>query len=138
MTSRNFRKLCLSVSAAAIISFGAQSGFAQDKPLHPSLSISLNDAVATGIQTNPEYGVVAASRRATDEELGQGRALFLPSLDFNADAGYEHSDDPATRAGDGDDTENMWRYETGITLTQMLFDGFSSFSLRSGRIKLRG
>ena len=126
MTSRNFRKLCLSVSAAAIISFGAQSGFAQDKPLHPSLSISLNDAVATGIQTNPEYGVVAASRRATDEELGQGRALFLPSLDFNADAGYEHSDDPATRAGDGDDTENMWRYETGITLTQMLFDGFDA------------
>ena len=126
MTSRNFRKLCLSVSAAAIISFGAQSGFAQDKPLHPSLSISLNDAVATGIQTNPEYGVVAASRRATDEELEQGRALFLPSLDLNADAGWEHSDDPATRAGAGDDTENMWRYETGITLTQMLFDGFDA------------
>jgi adhesin transport system outer membrane protein len=126
MTSRNIRKLCLSVSAAAIISFGAQSGFAQDKPLHPSLSISLNDAVATGIQTNPEYGVVAASRRATDEELEQGRALYLPSLDLNADAGWEHSDDPATRAGDGDDTENMWRYETGITLTQMLFDGFDA------------
>ena len=126
MTSRNIRKLCLSVSAAAIISFGAQSGFAQDKPLHPSLSISLNDAVATGIQTNPEYGVVAASRRATDEELEQGRALFLPSLDLNADAGWEHSDDPATRAGAGDDTENMWRYETGITLTQMLFNGFDA------------
>ena len=75
--------------------------------------------------TNPEYGVVAASRRATDEELKQGRALYMPSVDVNADAGFEHSDDPATRAGSGED-QDLWRYETGITLTQLLFDGFET------------
>ena len=123
MTSRNLRKLCLTVSAAALISFSAH---AQDEALHPSLSISLQDAVSTGIATNPEYGVVAASRRATDEELNQGRALFYPSIDWNGDAGFEHSDDPATRAGTGDDDENLWRYETGLTLTQLLFDGFEA------------
>lgn len=123
----NLRKLCLTVSTAGLIAFGTTSANAQDdKPLHPSLSISLEQAVATGVSTNPEYGTVAASRRATDEELNQGKALFLPSLDLNADGGYEHSDDPSTRAGTGDDTENMWRYETGLTLTQMLFDGFDA------------
>lgn len=88
---------------------------------------TLQDAVSIGVSTNPEYGVVAASRRATDEELNQGKALFLPSLDVNGDTGVEYSDDPATRGGlDNDDTETMWRYEAGVTLTQMLFDGFEA------------
>lgn len=94
----------------------------------PTNKIStLRDAVSVGVSTNPEYGVVAASRRATDEELNQGKALYLPSIDLNADAGFEHSDDPSTRAGlDDDDEENLWRYETGLTLTQMLFDGWET------------
>lgn len=88
---------------------------------------TIRDAVRIGVSTNPEYGVVAASRRATDEELNQGEALFLPSIDMNGDTGYEYSDDPATRGGiDDDDTESMWRYEVGLTLTQMLFDGFET------------
>ena len=88
---------------------------------------TLRDAVSVGVATNPEYGVVAASRRATDEELNQGEALFLPSIDLNGDTGFEYSDDPATRGGlDDDDTESMFRYEIGLTLTQMLFDGFET------------
>ena len=127
MTSRNIRKLCLTVSVAALVAFGAQSGVAQDEALHPSLSISLKNAVSTGLSTNPEYGTVAASRRATDEELNQGEALFLPSVDVNADAGWEYSDDPATRAGGtGSDDETLFRYETGVTLTQLLFDGWDA------------
>jgi len=125
MTSRNLRKLCLTVSVAALVGFGA-GAHAQDDALHPSLSISLKDAVSTGVATNPEYGVVAASRRATDEELKQGKALFLPSIDWNGDAGWEYSDDPATRAGTDDDDETLFRYETGLTLTQLLFDGFDA------------
>jgi len=125
MTSRNIRKLCLTVSAAALLGLSA-GAHAQDDALHPSLSISLKDAVSTGIATNPEYGVVAASRRATDEELNQGKALFLPSIDWNGDVGYEYSEDPATRAGTDDDDETLFRYETGLTLTQLLFDGFDA------------
>ena len=126
MTSRTFRRLCLTVSTAALIGLGATSGIAQDKALHQSLSVSLSEAVSVGVATNPEYGTVAASRRATDEELEQGRALFRPSLDLNADAGWEYSEDPATRAGTDDDDESLWRYETGLTLTQLLFDGYEA------------
>lgn len=119
--------LCLTVSTVALMAAGASTVQAQqDERLHESLSIGLQQAVSTGVATNPEYGVVAASRRATDEELKQGKALFLPSIDMRADTGWEHSDDPGTRGGPGDDTEDLWRYETSLTLTQMLFDGWES------------
>ena len=89
-------------------------------------SASLRDAVAIGINTNPENGVVQTNRRATDEELRQARALYLPSIDFRGDTGFEYSDDPATRSGPGDDTEEMMRYEAGLTLTQLLWDGMET------------
>lgn len=89
-------------------------------------ALSLRDAVAIGINTNPETGVVQTNRRATDEELRQARALYYPSIDFRGDTGVEHSDDPATRAGVDDDPENLWRYEAGLTLTQLLFDGWET------------
>lgn len=112
----------LALGVAVVYSASADAQVVQ----HDSLSISLKDAVATGVRTNPEYGVVAANRRATDEELKQGRALYLPSLDLSADAGYEHTDDSNTRAGAGDDDENLFRTQSSLTLTQMLFDGFST------------
>lgn len=123
---KTIRALGLTVSACAILSVAfVQPAFSQDGQLHQSLSLSLRDAVSTGVATNPEYGVVAASRRATDEELEQGKALYMPSVDLNADTGLEYTDDAGTRAT-GDDTETLWRYEVGATLTQMLFDGFDA------------
>jgi adhesin transport system outer membrane protein len=121
--SRNsIRRFCLTASAVALMSGIAGVALAQqDKPLHPSLSISLRDAVATGVNTNPEYGEVAASRRATDEELRQGRAGYLPSIDMRADTGPEYTDSEVA-----DETETMWRYLVSLTLTQMLFDGFET------------
>lgn len=143
-TSVTFRKLGLSVSCAALltISSGAMAQQATPMPMDATPVVTsapvaaavttnprqmdLRSAVAVGISTNPETGVVQNNRRATDEELRQAKGLYLPSVDVRADTGYEHSDDPGTRAGAGDDEENMWRYDAGITLTQMLFDGFET------------
>ncbi len=121
------RTLCLAVSVLAFagLTAGQASSEEADAALHESLKLSLKDAVAMGVATNPEYGVVAASRRATDEELKQGKALYLPSVDMRADTGYEYSNDPGTRAF-GKKTETLWRSETSLTLTQMLFDGFEA------------
>ncbi len=120
--AKKMKYLSLAVSAAALLLAAPIAG-AQDDPKQ----ITLSEAVAIGVQTNPEYGVVASSRRATDEELNQAKALYLPSVDVRADTGFEHSDDPATRGGtDNDDEENLWRYDASLTLTQMLFDGFET------------
>ncbi len=113
------RKTVLSVLGLSVLAFPAYAQ--QDAPSQ----MSLTDAVSVGVMTNPEYGVVAGTRRATDEELEQARSLYLPSIDFNGDTGYEYTDDPGTRGID-DDTESLWRYEVGLTLTQMLFDGWET------------
>lgn len=141
--------LCLAVSTAALVAVFSSVGQAAERkmppvavapkiqPVSPPVSVrdvgqksmTLRDAVSTGVATHPEYGIVASSRRATDEELNQARALYYPSLDFRGDTGLEYSDDPSTRARGrlgGDDTERMWRYEAGLTLTQMLFDGWKT------------
>ncbi|MCB1532671.1 MAG: TolC family outer membrane protein [Alphaproteobacteria bacterium] len=121
------KSFCLTASTVTLLALGAGTAISQDAPLHNSLSVSLYDAVRTGVSTNPEYGIVASSRRATDEELEQGRALWRPSIDMRADTGFEHSDDPSTRGGlDNDDEENLFRYETAVTLTQLLFDGWDT------------
>lgn len=89
--------------------------------------LNLKDAITRGMLTNPEYGEVANNRRATDEELSQARGLYRPSVDLNADGGVEYTDDVGTRAR-GEDDETLWRYDAGVTLTQMLFDGFEARS----------
>lgn len=113
-----FSALLLACAAIAAVTIPAK---AQEKPTEMSLS----QAVSTGVMTNPEYGRVAASRRATDEELNQAKALYLPSVDLRADGGAEITDSVTTRAN-GDDDKVFGRYDTQLTLTQMLFDGWGT------------
>ena len=87
--------------------------------------LSLEDALRRGLVTNPEYGVVANNRRATDEEYRQAEGLFLPSIDLQASTGLEYTDDQGTRAA-GIDDRSRGIYDYSATLTQMLFDGFAA------------
>jgi len=117
-TTLKFSAFLLACAAFTAVSFSAN---AQDKPTEMSLS----QAISTGVMTNPEYGRVAASRRATDEELNQAEALYLPSVDMRVDGGFERTDSTTTRST-GDDDETFKRYDAQLTLTQMLFDGWGT------------
>lgn len=117
-TTLKFSALLL---ACAAVTFVSTSSDAQEKPTE----MSLTQAISTGVMTNPEYGRVAASRRATDEELNQAKALYLPSVDLRADGGFERTDSETTRAT-GDDDKTFKRYDAQLTLTQMLFDGWGT------------
>ena len=91
--------------------------------------VTLRDAVAIGILTNPEYGVVANNRRATDEEYNQAVALYYPSIDAKAEGGGFWRDTRTTRTdSDADDKESGQGYDAGVTLTQLLFDGWATSS----------
>jgi adhesin transport system outer membrane protein len=118
MTKITLKLSALTLACAAISILPAA---AQEKPTEMSLS----QAISTGVMTSPEYGRVAASRRATDEELNQAKALYLPSIDMRADGGVERTDSPSTRST-GDDDKTFGRYDTQLTLTQMLFNGGST------------
>lgn len=91
--------------------------------------VTLREAIQFGLYNNPEYGIVANTHSATEKELRQARGLFKPSLDLTGDTGFEYTDDPNTRGGtDPDDEESLFRYQIGVTLTQLLFDGFNAQS----------
>jgi adhesin transport system outer membrane protein len=122
LTTTSFKSLALGLSCLGLLAISAPSQ-AQDAPSQMSLS----EAISVGVMTNPEYGVVAGTRRATDEELEQAKALYRPSIDFSADTGYEYTKDQGTKDFINDDEdESLFRYEAGLTLTQMLFDGYET------------
>lgn len=85
---------------------------------------SLEDAVQAAVRTNPEVIEVATDRRAVDQERRQAFGLFLPSLDFSAQTGLERTLSSST----GGKHSNKWRNQATMTLTQLLFDGFASYS----------
>lgn len=121
---KGIKTWALTVSCVALL--GATAAAQTDTGMTAG-QMTLNQAISVGVMTNPEYGMVAASRRATDEELEQAKGLWHPSIDFRGDTGLEYTDDVGTRSGaDDDDEETLWRYEAGVTLTQMLFDGWET------------
>lgn len=90
-------------------------------------AISLKDAVANAISTNPDIGIVASNREAVDQELRQARGLYLPQIDVAAGYGLENLNNRTTRLG-GDDSSTQNRRESSITLQQRIFDGFDADS----------
>jgi len=89
--------------------------------------VTIADAVSFGVVTNPEYTRNANNRRATDEELRQAKGLWLPSIDLTANAGEEYTRNASTRNDSrSGNSESLFRRQVGLTLTQMLFDGFET------------
>lgn len=97
----------------------------------PASAASLEDTIREALATNPDVGVVREDRHAVDQELRQARALTLPSVDLRAAGGAEFTDSPSSRARStrgafGDASTTLFRLESGVTLTQLLFDGFGT------------
>jgi adhesin transport system outer membrane protein len=87
--------------------------------------MSLQEAVSMAISTNPSVGEVSNDRRAIDQELRQGRALYYPQVDARIASGVEWSENETTSDGTGpNDTRTLWRKEGSLTLSQLIFDGF--------------
>jgi adhesin transport system outer membrane protein len=107
-------------AATALLSSGAHAG-------------TLEESIEAALRTNPDVGVVQADRKAIDQELRQARAGYFPSVDLRAGAGPEYSNsvttrNRTTRAPGSDASTTLMRWESQLTLTQMLFDGFETQS----------
>ncbi len=86
---------------------------------------SLEEAVAHTLDTNPEVREIFNRFKARQEQITQARSGYLPSLDVDAGIGPEYNDTPGLRAT-GEDGVDRTRKELGISLRQMLFDGFET------------
>jgi adhesin transport system outer membrane protein len=107
-----FAKFC-TVSALSLMISTAAFAAGEDGDL------TLQDAVSKGVLKSPTYGVVANNKLATKEELSQAKALWAPSIDFLAEAGYEHTGHNAT-------DESQFHKRASLTLTQLIFDGWGT------------
>ena len=89
--------------------------------------LTLEEAAARALATNPEVRAAEESFRAAEKEVEQAKAGYWPSLDLTASYGREASNNSTTRAANGSG-RTLNRRDQGLSLNQMLFDGFSTSS----------
>ena len=82
-------------------------------------AITLEEAVAAALRTNPSIGQAIENRRATEWELRQARGLFLPRVDVEALAGARELDSPSRRAA-GLVGSTLYPTEVGAVIQQSL------------------
>jgi adhesin transport system outer membrane protein len=90
---------------------------------------TLEESVQLTIDENPEIQTAKSERLAVEQEIGQAKSSYFPSVDLGAGYGYEHSNNPTTRRGNPDGKKRNVDYdrtELSASLRQMLFDGFST------------
>lgn len=85
----------------------------------------LKEAVEQTLKTSPDVLSTAHRRLSVDQEIKQARGGYFPKIDLNLGYGRERTDSPTTRVTPPE-YGAVWlnRKEAGISLTQMLFDGF--------------
>ncbi|WP_395446396.1 TolC family protein (plasmid) [Aminobacter sp. UC22_36] len=84
-------------------------------------ALSLKEAMAVAVESNPEIGQAIENREAIEFELRQARGLYLPSVDLEASTGVRRLDNPSRRLNGVEDDE-LYPSEAGVVVTQKLFD----------------
>ena len=74
------------------------------------------------LETNPEILMTIKNRHIVEQQLQQAQADYWPTIDLIGGYGRETSDNASTRRAGGD--VSLTRRETGLSLSQILFDGF--------------
>jgi outer membrane protein, adhesin transport system len=89
-----------------------------------ALAQTLREVVEQAVRTHPEVLGTAKRRLAADEGVKQAQGGYWPRIDGFAGTGKERLDDVDTRALRVSDT-TFSRRDAGITISQVLFDGFA-------------
>ncbi|OSP53971.1 TolC family protein [Pseudoruegeria sp. SK021] len=91
-------------------------------PLQAS-ALTLEDAIRTVLETNPEIGAAEANKQATEFELDQARSFRMPKFELEAWAGSSFDD--GTRSTDASSASNpIEGYRVTGRVSQVLYDGF--------------
>jgi len=88
------------------------------------MALSLNQAVHESLQTHPIIQERLNNFRATQQDLKIAEAEYYPSLDARAVAGYNHAGEQYSHVVSPD--PEYTNYESSLTLTQNLFNGFGT------------
>lgn len=97
--------------------------------LFPGLSQAqtLEQSVAQSLATHPKIKEAFDLYQARLYQHDGAKGGYYPTIDLRGGVGYEKTDSPSTRAAGANSQtidDSMTRKEAGISLRQMLFDGF--------------
>ena len=84
-------------------------------------ALTLKEAIAVAVESNPEIGQAIENREAIEFELRQAKGLYLPSIDLEASTGIRRLDNDSRRALDQED-DALYPNEAGVVITQKLYD----------------
>ncbi|QSX34057.1 TolC family outer membrane protein [Shewanella avicenniae] len=115
LTNQRLKASALALTISALILPGA------------ALAQTLEQAVASTLDTNPDIRVAFNRFKQREEQVNQAFSGYLPSTSITAGYGYERTDSPSTRRRGVNDME-LGRGEFGVSIRQMLFDGFYTSS----------
>ncbi|MGF1767986.1 TolC family outer membrane protein [Enterovibrio makurazakiensis] len=91
---------------------------------------SLEQAVATALDTHPQIRQAFNRFKVREEQVNQAFAGYYPTIDFDAGIGREWTESPSTRRDalnyNVDDTKELTRREIGVSLRQVIFSGFQT------------
>jgi adhesin transport system outer membrane protein len=88
-------------------------------------ALTLEDSVKEVLGTNPIVQERLKNYRATQQDLNIAESEYYPRLDFRATAGYNNVGEIKEHRFD-DRNFDYTNYETSLTLTQNIFDGFGT------------
>jgi len=99
--------------------------------LSVSQALTLKESVIEAMGTNPVVQERLKNYRATQQDLGVAESGYYPQLDFRAVVGHNNAGGLKNNSNNKSfdhlvKNETYNNYETSLTLTQNLFDGFST------------
>ena len=95
---------------------------------------TLGQAVQLALQNHPDIKIAKNQKHAIEHEWRIAKAGYRPTVDLATGYGVERAENNTTRnrAGrngtDGEPYRTLNRYESSLTASQMLFDGFETSS----------
>ena len=95
---------------------------------------TIQDAVQVAIRTHPTVQAARELRRVADQGVRQARAGFFPTIDLRASGGWARTNNSTTRGrsnriGTESQSRNLWRGESSLTASQMIWDAGSTRNL---------
>lgn len=134
MTDTCSRPRLAGIHALPLIGAAAFALFALGGP-RPAHAITIEDAVRQALASNPTVLQAEAEMRAAGHDVRQARAGYFPSLDLDTRYGREHTNIKQLSVA-GNDVDDLWRRESGLTVTQLLWDGNATRSEVQRRVSL--
>lgn len=120
------RKTTLATAAALLLAGSAPAAMAQTAPAE---TVSMQDAIAIAMQSNPEILQAQYNKEAIEFERKQAQGLYLPRVGIEASAGVRRLENNTRRTLGIANTE-LYPLEAGINAEWTVFD----FGRRRGEL----